>query len=264
MVETPVKVSHPTCEEADDQMPDLDVLRQRVEDAERKLSSVHRTRERECEVLMEMWLQIKTRFLEQESEIASYRGRLAALQDANVELASLIDSMIGSIQGTVNDPNDETVPRITGMARDLLSSEPFSGERAATVRQPEESDDPLLLGPVVAPELIADRRRNDTRNANGEPVGIEGGSPTGTDARQEEEGDILELTEAVQTADLSNPGIKNLISKIERAVNRTSFGDRPNVVDRDGEIDHELREIEHLRKELNGLRQRISSPGAAE
>ena len=76
-------------------MPNMDVLKQRVEDAERRLLSVQSARERECDALMDMWHQIRNKFQDQEQEIADYRSKLTALQDMNVELASMIDSMLG-------------------------------------------------------------------------------------------------------------------------------------------------------------------------
>lgn len=243
-------------------MPDMEVLKQRVENAEQRLTSVQSTRERECEALMDMWLQIKTRFQDQEQEIASYRSKVAALQDANVELACLIDSMIGRIEGTVTDSTDETVPRIAGMAKDLLESEPTGENDVILLEDAEEDEEPLILEPFVNSGIVSRQERGISK--------VNGKHEDATQRRprivspSDDESDILELTEAVHGADMSSPGIKNLLSRIERAVNRGPGGDRYSDDDRIGEIDPELKEIEHLRNELNGLRARISSSGPAE
>lgn len=243
-------------------MANIEVLRQRVEDAERRLHSVQAARERECDALLEMWERIRAKFQEQEREIAGYRSRLSALQDMNVELTSMIDSILGSIEGSVTRSLHQIVPDITGMARELLNSEPTS--------QPSPTD---YTDTAPVPDRAVER---EVRVAVGRPAGglpgenqashrslfeeLSDGAMTIPDYQGDE---VLELTER---ADLdpaeSAPGIRNLISRIERAVSKASGANGGR--NGGGAAGRDVAEIEHLRNELNGLRQRISSAGAAE
>lgn len=257
-------------------MPNLDVLKQRVDDAERRLLSVHSARERECDALMEMWQQIRSKFQDQEREIAGYRSRLTALQDINVELTSMIDSMLGSIEGSVERSLDHAVPEITGMAKELLESEPAAEADLSDISLEElDDDDPMGLGSVLNSEI----RDVGTELANGAAEAanghLGGGSVYGheyghgkaagameTSDAVDDHGEVLELTEPAQAAEPSNVGIRSLITRIERAVNKSAGSGTDDGGD--GDVDQELEEIEHLRNELNGLRARISAPGPAE
>lgn len=259
-------------------MPNLDVLKQRVEDAERRLLSVHSTRERECDALMEMWHQIRSKFQDQEQEIADYRSRLTALQDMNVELTSMIDSMLGSIEGSVERSSDHAVPEITGMAKELLESEPPADPDAdlSDISLDElEDDDTTGLGSVLNSEIkdvgLAPANGNvgaanghlDERPVHGHEYGNGVAATTkDTSDTMGDDGEVLELTEPALATEPSSAGIRSLITRIERAVSKSAGSADENGGD--GGADQELEEIEHLRNELNGLRARISATGPAE
>ena len=262
-------------------MPNLDVLKQRVEDAERRLHSVQSARERECDALMEMWHQIRGKFQDQAQEIADYRTKLTALQDMNVELAAMIDSMLGSIEGSVERSFDQAVPEITGMAKELLETEPAADADLTDISLDNLEDSPSIAStptpatsiPTSAEGQLLSQRLEELGqqmiDQHREPEAIESEPSDGpaeptiaTPAIPDDPDEVLELTEPASHEEPSSVGIRNLIGRIERAVNRSSGqGDQATG---ENEVDRELEEIEHLRSELNGLRARISSSGPAE
>lgn len=257
-------------------MANIEVLKQRVEDAERRLHSVQSARERECEALMDMWEQIRAKFQEQEREIAGYRAKLAALQDVNVELTSMIDSVLGTIEGSVTRSMDRIVPDIAGMAKELLSSEPALRTGSVDVAGGgSDTDETAVPEPIMESEIEGDSadqqslgsrretvRSNEKEKSSWRVVDDDPGNRTMSIPDYDDD-EVLELTEQAEldSAD-AGAGIRNLISRIERAVNKAAGANGEAV--RTEKIDRELEEIEHLRNQLNGLRQRISAAGPAE
>lgn len=284
-------------------MPDLDVLRQRVEDAERRLTTVQSSRENECQSLMDMWLRIRDRFQDQEQEISAYRSRLAALQDANVELTELIGSMLQKVESSVSQHVEETVPTIAEMAKNLLESEPGQPEEAngisAASQETKESETPLgaqslvdtshgaiSLGDIVDSEIVnlepapeppfprllvnagsgvldlPEKMRPQTGEAhmpaNGETIqGHYEGEPMIEDVSED-------IPDPEPLADPESQGLRSLLSRIDSAVRRPIAAGEPDDLSDAEEIGREIEEIELLRKELSGLRQRITTATAAE
>ncbi len=105
-------------------MRDIATLKERVEYAERHLKATETARNRESEVLMDTWRKIRERFAHQEGEIARYRAEVESLTDSNQSLSRMVDDLIAVIDGNIERGRDETVPKITTLAGDLLASEP--------------------------------------------------------------------------------------------------------------------------------------------
>lgn len=249
-------------------MPDLQILKQRVEHAERRFQTMRSARQQECEALIDMWQQIRNKFRDQERQIADYRSKLSSLQDVNVELVSMIDSMLGSMEGSADKSFDQAVPEITSMARQLLESEPASDAEFLDISL--DQGDEIIVAPELESRIVG---QQPTAPPSDWPPGSSNpfSSTAASDAQSSDyasesgehsahdDGGIVELTEHAQAAQSATPRIRNLITRIERAVNRPGSEGTP-----DAEIDREIEEIEHLRNELNGLRDRISAPGPAE
>lgn len=247
-------------------MPNLDVLKQRVGDAERRLHSAQNARARDCEALMNTWLQIQGRFEEQEREIAEYRDRLATLQDANVELTNMMGSLLDQLENTVGGTQDQTVPKIASLAKNFLTSEPKSdAARIDNVSGTESGEEDLSIPrPIVESEIVGVTAPATARMRGGSDYGREQADEYASDDDRDTDADVLELTEPADPNSSSTAGIRNLLSRIEKAVHRSANDARPD--DTNGcmeEVEREVEEIELLRDELIGLREQISVPGSA-
>jgi hypothetical protein len=267
-------------------MRDLSVLKERIEYAERHLTASHTARERESHALMAMWQQIRDRFELQEQEISRYRAQLAEMTNVNDELSALVDRLISSVEGGITDSGNETVPTISKLADDLLRSQPPRGSSpaataplapqaptttpappAATAPTPSEytqaledileldtpAPEPLAEAapPVTAPEVSFSENLNAVMAADDEDdeISIPSSEPVHEDSASE--------------------GIRNLITRIEDAVaspagatelnGAAPAGDAVSADEEDEDLARELQEIESLRNELNGLRNKISA-----
>ncbi|MFT7570136.1 MAG: hypothetical protein ACI9JL_001163 [Paracoccaceae bacterium] len=277
-------------------MRDLGVLKERIEYAERHLSASHSARERESQALMAMWRQIRDRFEAQEQEITRYRAQLAEMTNLNDELSSLVDRLIQSVEGGVADSENETVPEIARLADDLLQSQPASrptsGQNAgpaASLTPPRAPMPPPASKPAVArepavripePEEILELDTpadppfaTATDTAENAPDTSFGASLEAALAESIDDDDDLSIPQSTPVAEASaSEGIRDLISRIENAVatpadelaasdpaqaDRASADTAPDEEDED--LARELLEIEALRNELNGLRNKISA-----
>jgi hypothetical protein len=257
---------------------DIATLKERVDHAERHLKATETARNRESEALMETWRKIRERFTHQENEIARYRGEVEALTEANEALGKMVDELIGIIDGNIERGRDETVPKIAALAGDLLASEPsaddlakFAGDAGAAsavagfdqdaggpaddgdgyeiieLDEPADPDDLLALDA----ELDHDESDLDI------PDVLVEAAADGDDQDRDASAESL------------SPGIRNLIERVEGAVRdrrlptgaTAGFEDFPGGVDdvEDEELARELQEIETLRNELSGLRDRIAA-----
>lgn len=270
-------------------MRDLGVLKERIEYAERHLSASHSARERESQALMAMWRQIRDRFEAQEQEITRYRAQLAEMTNVNDELSSLVDRLIQSVEGGIADSGNETVPEIARLADDLLQSQPASRpvpdysssrtESPAPVRAPSAPDaiEPAPEAHIPAPEEIleldtpadppfaAGAAESDTGSRSSFGASLEAALSENID---DDEDDDLSIPQSAPVAKASaSEGIRDLISRIETAV-ATPDDRAPEAGaaetgssedDEDEDLTRELQEIEALRSELNGLRNKISA-----
>ncbi|NQU71516.1 MAG: hypothetical protein HQ514_13265 [Rhodospirillales bacterium] len=107
-------------------MRDIESLKRRIESAEKHNASTEMARNRESEALLDMWHQIRTRFTDQEDEIARYRMRLEEMTQKNSDLGRMVDDLLATVEGNLDRSRDDTVPRITNLAQELLASEPSS------------------------------------------------------------------------------------------------------------------------------------------
>ncbi|CAN0392779.1 unnamed protein product [Discosporangium mesarthrocarpum] len=256
-------------------MRDLGVLKERIEYAERHLSASHSARERESQALIAMWRQISDRFEAQEQEIAHYRAQIAEMTDVNDELSSLVDRLIQSVEGGITDSGNETVPEIARLADDLLQSQPTSRPLPSPMGHPTQEHTPapslpepeeiLELDTPADPPLAAESTVID--NTSNTSFGASLEAALAEDLDDDDEDDLsIPQSAPVEEASASE-GIRNLISRIEDAVatpEDPAADDRSADMetasdDEDEDLSRELQEIEALRNELNGLRNKISA-----
>lgn len=262
-------------------MRDLGVLKERIEYAERHLSASHSARERESQALMAMWRQIRDRFEAQEQEITRYRAQLAEMTNLNDELSSLVDRLIQSVEGGIADSGNETVPEIARLADDLLQSQPSSSQNQTPVvspapaRAPEpetrmtEPEEILELDTPADPPFAAEADATESSPETSFGASLEAALAENID----DDEDDLSIPQSTPVADVSaSEGIRDLISRIENAVappedetaqSESAQADRTNANiapdEEDEDLARELQEIEALRNELNGLRNKISA-----
>ena len=247
-------------------MRDIATLKERVGVAERHLKATETARNRESESLMEMWRKIRERFNHQEGEIARYRAEVETLTEGNQSLSRMVDDLIAIIDGNVDRGRDETVPKITNLAEDLLASEPAPEDFANFA-----ADEPV----APAPEFDDTDDVIDLVSEVDEPIDFDvTTSPVEVDTAdvQDDRDTNGSADDAVSEHSLS-PGIQSLIQRVEGAVGEASgaspddgYGERESddTSDEDDNDDlaRELEEIEMLRNELSGLRDRISAGDA--
>lgn len=210
-------------------MRDLSILRERIEQAQQRMRVVQTARERESEALADMWSQIRTRFADQEAELEGYRARVATLEDTHEELLKLVETLLGAIEGNLSRVQDESVPHIAAAAEDLLRNGTTPSERAVARSAPPPAES---SGPV--------QQRSETT------------------LRPSPRAPIVAVADDDDQSPSPSPGIRDLISRVQRAVTPP---DEPAESPVTNELEKELQEIENLRTELQGLKRRISSAG---
>lgn len=261
-------------------MRDLGVLKERIEYAERHLSASHSARERESQALMAMWRQIRDQFEAQEQEIARYRAQLVEMTDVNDELSALVDRLIQSVEGGIADSENETVPEIARLADDLLQSQPTSRPSPSPTqsrRPPPPSSVPAPEARIPEPEEILEldtpadppfaKTADSTEISDGSSFGASLEQALAESVDDDDDDDNLSIPPAAPVAEASaSEGIRDLISRIENAVATpedtaevASAGADESVEEEDEDLARELQEIEALRSELNGLRNKISA-----
>lgn len=237
-------------------MSDIDILRQRIEQAELRLKTAHSARQRESAALASMWDQIRDRFAAQSTEIVRLRERIAILEDTRDELHGLVRTLLTSVEGSIERMVDETVPRITGLAEDLLDSAPSS--LSPQIREETiPSATPTAPSPPAQVAEPAAAESDDFAEMLAAHLDDEDGVPSLPPAPGE--------TEPAEESVPVSPGIRTLISRIERSFDRRedaaasepSQGAKPAADD--AELDRDLDDIRRLRDELQSLRSRIGA-----
>jgi hypothetical protein len=237
-------------------MGDLTGLKKRVELIDLRLKTAHSARERESAALVDIWEQIRVRLLDQNAEITRLRDRVSELEDNRDELLQMIHGLLSAVEGGLERMSDETVPQIKDMAGDLLkdsgetlSASGFAGGKALTPIN--EQDIPSSSRPPVDEKKIHANFHSDLLNAverSLDTVPEEISKPDSDNRRR-------------RIGEPASPGIRDLIARIEGAVGVDLMEKSSSSVDEDEEDDEltrDLREIEALRGELHGLRERIS------
>jgi prophage DNA circulation protein len=243
-------------------MADIDGLKQRIELIDLRLSTAHSARERESAALVDMWEQIRDRLQGQNKEILTLRDRIKALEDTGEDLQNMVDNLLGAVEGGLERMSDETVPNIREMASELLNetkaSTPFQQEIPPIGQNPfvfdsarTEHADPIDNDEIEDDDFLASLERSSNTTTNSGPS-------------VKSEGDnVLTLDTPIDTP--VSTGIQALVARIEDSVggpvaDNTDTGSA-NVQDTtpssDG-LQQDLQEIEQLRNELLGLRERIS------
>lgn len=228
-------------------MQDLDTLKRRLSDAEQGLQAAETARNREFNTLLEMWREIDRRYETQQQQIAEDRAKMQALIEQNEELAGHIDALLGSIEGTMKRAEDSAIAEIAQNVRGHLDTEPsppsLSAEDVQALLSPEPEDDPVMDPAATAPPVTP------SFETPSDPPPVE--TPPTTAAADD----------ADDVADISSPGIRGLIGRLEG-----SFG---SVLERETaaaeeappapqtDLDRELNEIEELRAQLAGLKERM-------
>lgn len=261
-------------------MRDLGVLKERIEYAERHLSASHSARERESQALMAMWRQIRDRFEAQEQEISRYRAQIAEMTNVNDELSSLVDRLIRSVEGGITDSGKETVPEIARLADELLQSQPTSRAAPAPesrrmptpprAAEPAPSKNTPELEEILELDTPADPPFAERAHAPGASLktsfeaNLKAALAENTDDDDFDEDDDLSIPGSTLIAEeSSSEGIRDLVSRIENAVSTPveKSVSQAAADEEDDDLARELQDIEALRNELNGLRNKISAGG---
>ena len=235
-------------------MRDTGALKGRIGEAEQHLLQVETAHNRECETLIEMWRQINDRFARQETEIARYRTKVELLTRGNDELGEMVDQLLATIEGGLGRARNDTVPRIAGLAQELLASEPAQLSTVDIVDETAQS----AAADIVSEPPAARGEEYDEQSVYElleEAIELPAPGIETTEESQPQASDHNGETPA-------GPGISNLISRIEGLVGNSESANRTLDVDvEEDELNRELKEIESLRNELSDLRERITATG---
>lgn len=248
-------------------MADLSSLKQRVELVDLRLKTAHGARERESAALMESWEQIRDRFVDQNAEIARLRDRISELEDARDELLQMVHGLLAAVEGGIERMSDESVPRIRTMATNLLA------ESTAQPSYAGDAIDSITLEPDTPTEILEpEPQQSEEGNFHNDLLeALEQSIETVRERDFAEEPDGLNgspMTESGVVKETASPGIRDLVARIESAVGPEVLDVHPDrddsesvedLYDEGDELSRDLQEIEALRGELHGLRQRISS-----
>jgi len=245
-------------------MADIEGLKQRIELIDLRLKTAHSARERESAALIEMWGQIRDRFHSQKAEIVALRDRVRLLEDTRDDLQGMVDNLLGAVEGGLERMADETVSKIRELASDLLNetepSAPFpldtgddtqTGHALDFVAAEPDSSDPYEESDASGKSDDDDFLTALERSVNATTI------PTGN--AETDSDDALVLDTPV------SPGIRDLIARIHDSIGERvdDAGDAGNAGSSDtaqspDALGDDLLEIEQLRNELLGLRDRIS------
>ncbi len=232
-------------------MRDISTLKERVEYAGRHLKATETARNRESQALMDTWRKIRERFTHQEGEIARYRAEVESLTDSNESLSRMVDDLIAIIDGNIERGRDETVPKITTLAGDLLASEPSPEDFSSF------ADDTPVATTWQDIDNAGSENVVDLDQDEADPAYLD--TPAYDDDDDDADRDAAE--------DSLSPGIRSLIQRVEGSVGESDdlsieADDDDFGVGEDDDLARELAEIEMLRNELSGLRDRITAADA--
>ncbi len=231
-------------------MRDIATLKERVDHAERHLKATENARNRESETLMDTWRKIRERFTHQEGEIARYRAEVEALTDSNQSLSRMVDDLIAIIDGNIERGRDETVPKITTLAGDLLASEPSVEDFSQFADTAPETDTGQDFDTPGSEDVIDFEQDEDDLAY----LDI----PNSDDSQDDDDGADRDVAE-----DSLRPGIRSLIQRVETSVGESDgLSVEADGAGKDDDLARELAEIEMLRDELSGLRDRITAADA--
>ena len=240
-------------------MPDIDGLKQRIELIDARLKTAHIARERESAALSDIWDQIRERFLDQQNEIENMRQQINELEETKDDLTSLIQTLLAAVEANLERASDETVPQIKEMADTLLENNSVEIQhRGNETPFPEEADN-------IPNKTQASLLTNKTSETDDLISAIE----------ESLENDVLDIEPNLEEKEIScnltddrtaalSPGIRDLIGRIEDAVGPVTLEteeDDSRSTEKLAELSDDLQEIEELRGELMGLRERIASNG---
>jgi len=252
-------------------MVDIKGLKKRIELIDVRLKTAHSTRERESDALRHLWDQIHGRFDEQKNEISQLRSRVAELEDVRDDLLQLVQDLLGAVENGLESINDETVPHIRQMADTLLNE---NGPDVSTlpVVEPKlpSSIAPSLDDNNAQDELLAaiERSLNDAEDfsetMDSEEIELE----TVLEDSDETTQDLIDVPSDTVTAidntpEVSlrpvSPGIRSLVERLEGvSIQSIDYQDEPDDMTGEDDLSQDLKEIELLRGELMGLRERIA------
>ncbi len=245
-------------------MPDIDGLKQRIELINARLKTAHVARERESAALSDIWDQIRERYLDQQIEFENMRQQINELEETRDDLTSLIQTLLAAVETNLERASDESVPQIKEMAETLLENNSAEiltrgNEDLLSIDADDtstETQESLLTNEISGTDdLILAIEESLEDDGTNEVPDIQPGLV--------EEEKTRGLSEN-QTAALS-PGIRDLIGQIEEGVGPVTMETEEDVSEpagKLGELSSDLQEIEELRGELMGLRERIASNGS--
>ncbi len=254
-------------------MIDLEGLKKRIELVDVRLKTAHTARERDSNALKQLWEHIHGRFDEQTREIAELRTKVVDLEQVRNDLLGLMENFLNSVENGLESMTEETVPHIRQMAGELLGGREAPKVAAPTFAADHNYDreEPEIDENSAQDELLAaiERSLNDADDfpepAEAEELAlttvVDDASTSIPDMNDNSPGEAPRKPVATDRSIMPiSPGIRNLVQRLEGVTLQSySSGKTDEKPVEEDDLSRDLREIEVLRGELMGLRERVSA-----
>jgi hypothetical protein len=130
-------------------MQDFDTLRDRVEATTEMLKSAQADRQDQTESLVAILRQLEEKHAAQAQQLTYYKKRVAPLEQANRQLAALMENLLDLIDGGFGEDSLMPLRDASNMAAAMLESDLFMPEQEAAARPAGESDDEAAQADVA-------------------------------------------------------------------------------------------------------------------
>ena len=170
----------------------------------------------------------------------------------------MVHSLLTAVEGGLDNMADETVPQIKIMAGQLLSNNGDAVQATPTSTNSAISEDEADQEPATVQETSSEgpNFHDDLLTAIERTI-------EGADEDEFVQPMATEIDAETNRDEPASPGIRDLVARIEGAMGE-GFMEIPSTtkdtkIEAEDDLTRDLREIEALRGELHGLRQRILS-----
>ena len=209
-------------------MKDFDALRDRVEATTQKLTSAQADRQEHTESLVAILRQLEEKHAAQAQQLFYYQKRLVPLEQANRQLAALMENLLDLIDGGFGEESLAPLRDAAGMAAAMLRSDLFMPEQESPARSTEGSGAPAeeLFEAGMAEPLI---EAADESGAVADMHGAEDDAPLAEADLEMEEDALISLDELLDLASEESPEETVAFEDMDRGVSAIAEEDVPET-----------------------------------
>ncbi len=190
-------------------MQDFDTLRERVEATTEMLRSAQADRHDQTESLVTILRQLEEKHAAQAQQLLYYQKRVTPLEEANQQLASLMENLLDLIDTGFGDQSLAPLREASTMASAMLASDLFGSAVPMSADEEPEADEPAPVELAPEPEAELEIEDGDTGE---EPAAV----PEDT-AELIAEGETDESDEAGVDLEMEEDALTNLDELLDLA-----------------------------------------------